>query len=193
MQVKEKQNKSKKLVIKSKKILIFKIFILISIFLPVYFQESIFIVKAQTYTNISVQQAHDMIINNTLYPDLIVLDVRSQSEFDTNHLCNATLIPSTELESRINELVSYNETEIIVYCLSGGRSATASQILVDYGFIKVFNMFEGISGWISVGYEVCPSGQTQPIISFSLISFLLFFLASFVILIAFSINKKNKK
>lgn len=178
---------------KSKKILIFKIFILISIFLPVYFQKSIFIVKAQTYTNISVQQAHDMIINNTLYPDLIVLDVRSQSEFDTNHLCNATLIPSTELESRINELVSYNETEIIVYCLSGGRSATASQILVDYGFIKVFNMFEGISGWISVGYEVCQSGQTQPIISFSLISFLLFFLASFVILIALSINKKNKK
>lgn len=176
-----------------KKFLIYKIIILLSlVFLPFFFQKSILIVRAQTYTEISVQQAHDMITNNILYPDLIVLDVRSQSEFDTGHICNATLIPSTELESRISELIPYNETEIIVYCLSGGRSATASQILVDYDFIKVFNMFEGISGWISAGYEVCPAGQTQPKISFSSLLFLLFFLVSNMILIAFYMNKKNK-
>ena len=175
----------------SKNSLFFKIFILFTlIFFPVYLQESILSARAQTYTNVTVQQAHDMISNNTLYPDLIVLDVRTQSEYDTNHLCNAILIPSTELESRINEVMPYNETEIIVYCHSGGRSATASQTLVDNGFTKVFNIVGGISAWISAGYEVCPIGNA---INFSFILFLIIFLVSMTILIALYMKKKDNK
>jgi rhodanese-related sulfurtransferase len=134
-----------------------------------------------------------MIANNTLYPDLIVLDVRTQSEYDANHLCNAILIPSTELESRINEVMPYNDTEIIVYCQSGFRSAGASQTLVDHGFTKVFNMLGGISGWISAGYEVCPLGNGQPIISYSMNLFLIIFIGCTLIFIIFLKRKILKK
>lgn len=180
-----------------KKNIILTITIFISlVILPFYFQKSIPLVKAQTYTDVSVQQAYEMITNSTLYPDLIILDVRSQSEFDAYHLCNATLIPSTELDSRINELMPYNETEIIVYCLSGGRSVTASQTLANNGFIKIFNMVGGISAWTSAGYPICPVDSNPFAINFSFFTFVLLFFFSTMILIALykkKISKKHKK
>ena len=77
-----------------------KIVILILVLLIVsFFQESIIHVKAQGYTDINVNQAYDMIQNKTAYPNLVILDVRSQEEYDSGHICNATLIPHDELES----------------------------------------------------------------------------------------------
>lgn len=78
---------------------------------------------------------------------LVLLDVRNQSEYNEGHLRNALLIPLVELEGRLGEL---NLTDrILVYCQLGGRSATASQILVDNGFTTVYNMLGGIEAWIS--------------------------------------------
>jgi len=111
---------------------------------------------ASPYPNITAEEAYNMINDDITYPDLIVLDVRSQSEYDTNHLCDAILIPHTELDTRISELESFNETEIIVYCGSGVRSVEASGILESHDFTKVFNMLGGIAAWISEDYEVCP-------------------------------------
>ncbi|GAG80319.1 unnamed protein product, partial [marine sediment metagenome] len=91
-------------------------------------------------TDISVHVANDMINNNTGYPNLLVLDVRTLGEFATDHLFDAILIPLAELEGRLNELASYNDTEIIVYCQSGARSLQASDTLVANNFSKIFNM-----------------------------------------------------
>ena len=149
---------------KHKKRLIFSIVILlISSFIHI----PIISVKAQSYTSISVNEAHNMINNSTLYPDLLILDVRTQGEYDDGHICNATLIPVTELESRISEIESYVDTEILVYCRSGSRSATASQILVDNNFTKVYNMLGGFTTWVSFNYEYCPdtngsNGSPEP-------------------------------
>ncbi|NVM46817.1 MAG: rhodanese-like domain-containing protein [Candidatus Lokiarchaeota archaeon] len=103
--------------------------------------------------DISVNVANDMINNNILYPDLLVLDVRDVGEFNVNHLYNATLIPLSGLESRLNELEPYNDTEIIVYFRSGSRSLQASNILVANNFTKIFNMLGGINAWIEAGYD----------------------------------------
>ena len=107
-------------------------------------------------TDISVHLANDMINNNTAYPDLLVLDVRRDGEYNTNHLHNATSIPLAELAGRLTELASYNDTEIIVYCNSGVRSDEASNILINnnyYNFTKVYNMLGGISAWIAEDYD----------------------------------------
>jgi len=107
-------------------------------------------------TDIPVQVANGMINNNTAYPDLFVLDVRTIEEYNTNHLHNATLIPLAELEGRLAELAPYNDTEIIVYCMTGGRSQEASEILIDnnyYNFTKIYNMLGGISAWIAEDYD----------------------------------------
>lgn len=175
------------------KILIFIIFIFISS----NFQESIVSVKAQSYSDISVNEAYSMINNTSIYPDLVVLDVRDRSEYNVNHICNAILIPVAELEYRIDELRPYNNTEIIVYCLSGGRSSSASQILVNNGFTKIFYMIGGINEWISSGYEVCPieNGQTDSpsTISFSFNFMLIVFLGSCIILIVLRKKEIYKK
>ncbi|MFX0136662.1 MAG: rhodanese-like domain-containing protein, partial [Candidatus Hodarchaeota archaeon] len=153
---------------KPKNIFILSIAIFLSLSVT---QIPVVLVKANSYTDISVQTAYDMINNNTLYPDLLVLDVRTQAEYNSYHICNVTLIPLGELESRINELTPFKNTEIIVYCNSGTRSTEASVILVSYNFTKVFNMVGGIMAWVSEGYEVCKNqnGESQPTIASSFI------------------------
>jgi len=104
-------------------------------------------------TDISVQVANDMINNNTGYPNLLVLDVRTPEEYNDSHLYNVTLIPSTELAGRLSELASYNDTEIIVYCMTGGRSEIASNLLVNNNFTKIYNMLGGITAWKAAGFD----------------------------------------
>jgi rhodanese-related sulfurtransferase len=104
--------------------------------------------------DISVETAYDMITDKDTYPNLIILDVRTLSEYDAGHLNNSILIPNTELEARIDELSGYENTEIIVYCRSGARSALASTILVDNNFTEVYNMLGGFEAWVEADYFV---------------------------------------
>lgn len=101
----------------------------------------------QTYVNVTVSQAKVMIDTESA---LVILDVRNQSEYDTGHIRNAKLIPVWNLTQNLDEL---NQTdEILVYCSAGVRSANASSILDSNGFLHVYNMFEGINGWLASGY-----------------------------------------
>ncbi len=104
---------------------------------------------ATSYTNASVATAKYMVDTD---PSLVVLDVRNQSEYDTGHIRNAKLIPVWQLTGRLNEL--NQSSMILVYCQAGGRSATASQTLVDNGFANIYNMLGGVTAWISAGYPV---------------------------------------
>jgi len=136
-------------------------------------------------TDISVHVANDMINNNTTYPSLLVLDVRTVEEYNTNHLYNATLIPVDEIASRLSELESYNDTEIIVYCKSGSRSLQASNILVANNFSKVYNMLGGITAWIDAGYDYWLNEEVMNI-DFALPVFLVSIIGIIFALILFS-------
>jgi rhodanese-related sulfurtransferase len=78
----------------------------------------------------------------------VVLDVRTPAEFsgETGHLKNALLLPVQELEGRVGELDKFKSRTIIVYCRSGHRSTTATEILEKHGF-KARNMQGGITRW----------------------------------------------
>ena len=111
------------------------------------------ITYALPYTEINVETAYDMITNGS-YPDLVVLDVRTKSEYDSGHIYGAVWIPHTELDARISELAGHEDHEIIVYCRTGVRSVNASGTLDFYNFTKVYNMLGGITAWQSTGYPV---------------------------------------
>ena len=153
---------------------------------------SIVNVKAQSYTDIDVSTAREMINNNTQYPDLIVLDVRDQWEYDEGHLCDAILISLGELATRISELEPYKDTETIVYCRTGSRSQVGSQILVNYNFTKVYNMLGGISAWQAAGYETCLDENGQ-VINFSFGIFFLIMLGTVSVLLVLYKKKLNRK
>jgi rhodanese-related sulfurtransferase len=127
--------------------------ILAALFLGVIVFYPINSVCGKPYTNIDVATANDM-ISDASNSSLIVLDVRTRSEYDAGHLENAVLIPVTELESRIDEIAQYRDTEIIVYCKGGARSTQASSILDSNNFTKVFNVLGGITAWESANYPV---------------------------------------
>src|SRR4030066_1166692 len=106
------------------------------------------------HTDIPVATAWSM-INNPLYPNLVILDVRNQSEVDAvGYIPRSILIPVWQLQQRIGELSAYKNTEIIVYCRTGGRSNTASLTLATNNFTKVYDMSGGIEGWIASGNPI---------------------------------------
>ena len=60
----------------------------------------------------------------------IIIDVRTNEEFDLNHIKGAINIPYDELESSV-----LPETDIMfVYCASGRRSEIAAYTLIDLGY-----------------------------------------------------------
>lgn len=81
-----------------------------------------------------------------LKKDAILLDVRSESEYDGGHIPNAILLNVNDVENKIKDVSSDYDQVIIVYCRSGNRSATAAQTLIDMGYRNVYDL-GGISNW----------------------------------------------
>jgi phage shock protein E len=81
----------------------------------------------------------------------ILLDVRTPEEFNEGHIAGAVNIPVQELTQRLSEVP--DDKEIIVYCRSGNRSATASNILLENGFSAIYDM-GGIIAWQQAGFPI---------------------------------------
>lgn len=81
-----------------------------------------------------------------LKKDAILLDVRSESEYDGGHIPNAILLNVNDVENKIKDVSSDYDQAIIVYCRSGNRSATAAQTLIDMGYRNVYDL-GAISNW----------------------------------------------
>lgn len=67
----------------------------------------------------------------------IILDVRSRGEFTSGHIPGAINIPVDQLASNLARLPK--DKTIITCCLSGGRSASARNILLSNGYQDVHN------------------------------------------------------
>lgn len=85
--------------------------------------------------------------------DYLLLDVRTQEEFSQGYIEGAMLIPVDELSSRLDEIEAYKDKPVLVYCRSGNRSVTASNILIENGFTNVHNLLTGYNGWVARGTE----------------------------------------
>ena len=104
-------------------------------------------VADEDYGDVSVERARELIQEKTA---LVILDVRTDSEFREGHIEGAVNIPVGELEGRLSELD--RDDEILVYCRTGNRSSTAVGILEEDDFTKLYHMDRGITAWISAGY-----------------------------------------
>lgn len=97
----------------------------------------------KTYEQISQIEAKN-IMDTEL--DFIILDVRTEEEFEEGHIENAILIPDYEIATKAEEILLDKNQLILVYCRSGNRSKNASQVLVDLGYTNV-KEFGGIIDW----------------------------------------------
>jgi adenylyltransferase/sulfurtransferase len=92
---------------------------------------------------VSVQELKRKLDNKE---NIFVLDVREPHEYQIANL-GAPLIPVGSIESRISELASHKNDEVIVHCRSGARSQKAALALKAAGFTNVSNLAGGILAW----------------------------------------------
>ena len=99
------------------------------------------------YVNITAQEAKQIMDTQEGY---VILDVRSQEEFDGGHIPGAILIPDTEITEKAEQVLTDKNQLILVYCRSGRRSKLAAEALVELGYTNI-KEFGGIIDW---PYEV---------------------------------------
>ena len=68
--------------------------------------------------------------------EVIVLDVREQSEYDSGHIHGAVLLPSGSVSAMAAEVLPDKNATILVYCRSGSRSGAAARTLVSLGYTQ---------------------------------------------------------
>lgn len=78
-----------------------------------------------------------------------LIDVREPNEYQERNI-NGKLIPLASLPSRLDELESLKEEEIIIHCKSGRRSANAQQFLETQGYKNVRNVIGGIDAYLNL-------------------------------------------
>jgi rhodanese-related sulfurtransferase len=90
---------------------------------------------------VSASEAFEMLEGN-----VILLDVREESEWAAGHAPMASLIPLSELPDHLDELP--RDQLIICACRSGGRSLRAATFLQESGFDAV-NLTGGMMSWFA--------------------------------------------
>lgn len=99
--------------------------------------------KEAIYMNITAEEAKKIMDTESGY---IILDVRTQEEYDEAHIPGAIVIPNTEIEARAESELPDKDQMILVYCRSGRRSKLAADILVELGYTNIYE-FGGIIDW----------------------------------------------
>lgn len=103
--------------------------------------------QGAAYVNITAEEAKQIMDSEEGY---IILDVRTQEEYDEGHIPGATQISHEEIAEKAEEVLTDKDQLILVYCRSGRRSKLAAEALVALGYTNI-KEFGGIIDW---PYEV---------------------------------------
>ena len=91
--------------------------------------------------DLTVQQVNE-IRNN---PDVVLIDVREQWEYNAGHIPNVKLIPLGTIPNRLQEIPK--DKFVVMTCHTGNRSNQATKFLRANGYNNVHNMLGGIAAW----------------------------------------------
>ena len=103
--------------------------------------------QGAVYVNITAEKAKQIMDTEEGY---IILDVRTQEEYDQGHIPGAIVISHEEITEKAEDVLTDKDQLILVYCRSGRRSKIAAEALVELGYTNI-KEFGGIIDW---PYEV---------------------------------------
>ncbi|HEY8413271.1 MAG TPA: rhodanese-like domain-containing protein [Pyrinomonadaceae bacterium] len=86
--------------------------------------------------------------------DVKLIDVREDNEWDDAHARGAIHLGKGIIERDIETTAPNKDTELILYCGGGYRSALAADALQKMGYTNVFSMAGGWKAWKEAGGEV---------------------------------------
>jgi rhodanese-related sulfurtransferase len=106
------------------------------------------------FTDVTVDQAREIMQRKAGQTDFLLLDVRTPEEFGEGHLTGAVSmnVLAPDFAARVAAL-DRGKT-YLVYCRTGNRSTRAIQAMERLGFRLVYHMVEGIVGWQKKGYPL---------------------------------------
>ena len=95
-------------------------------------------------------------LNNKIGTDhqFILIDVRTEKEYLAGHIEKAIWVPRGFLEFKIQKITSEPQSELILYCRAGSRSALSTETLIEMGFENVLNLQGGFKEWVNNGYNI---------------------------------------
>ena len=99
--------------------------------------------SSATYAQISGAEAKAIMDSESGY---IIIDARTQEEYDEGHIPGAIMIPEYEIADLAEKELPDKDQLILVYCRSGRRSKIAAEELVKLGYTNV-KEFGGIIDW----------------------------------------------
>ena len=103
--------------------------------------------REAAYMNITAEEAKQIMDSEDGY---IILDARTQEEYDQGHIPGAIVISHEEIAEKAEDVLADKDQLILVYCRSGRRSKIAAEALVELGYTNI-KEFGGIIDW---PYEV---------------------------------------
>ena len=103
--------------------------------------------QGAAYLNITAEEAKQIMDSEEGY---IILDVRTQEEYNQGHIPGAIVISHEEIAEKAEEVLTDKNQLILVYCRSGRRSKITAEALVELGYTNI-KEFGGIIDW---PYEV---------------------------------------
>lgn len=104
--------------------------------------------------DISPQEASALIQQNINSDQLVILDVRTPSEFQAEHINGAINrdVSAGVFRDQMKSKGMDMSKAYLVYCQSGTRSTTAAKIMQELGYTQIYNMKGGIGKWKDAGY-----------------------------------------
>jgi len=133
--------------------------------------------------DIAVEEAKRLIDSES--EDLILLDVRTEEEYDSGHIEGALSIPLSELSNKTEELNT--SKKIVVYSANGSNSTIACDMLIKNGSERVYNVLGGINIWEECGYPVVPA-TTSP---FEVPGFEVAFAIAALLVVAYRVRRRR--
>ena len=99
--------------------------------------------------NIDAVKAGELIASKISNEDFIILDVRTQEEYESGCLKNAINIDynGSDFKEKLSKLDK--DKTYLIHCRSGRRSAETAGIMEDMGFTDIYDLNGGINGWMA--------------------------------------------
>ena len=86
--------------------------------------------------------------------ELVLLDVRTQAEYDSGHILNAINISHDEILEDPELLAGYKDSQMVVFCRSGVRAGKVIQLLESIGFEVIIDIDGDMLSWSEAGYPM---------------------------------------
>lgn len=84
----------------------------------------------------------------------VLLDVRTQSEYNDGHIQNAINIPHDQILKEPQLVSAYKDSQVVVFCRSGFRAGKVIEMLEGLGFKEIIDIDGDMLAWNEAGHSV---------------------------------------